>query len=235
VTSDTAPATTAIEQAGPDSAGVTCRPATAAERKRRQRKRERLIYQTDDWQLFCDWARLPQKAGCQPHDLRKVVLKELVDNALDVGANVSLDRSSDDWAWVVSDDGPGIDPAEVPALFCVNRPLRSSKLKRLPRRGMLGNGLRVVTGAAVASGGSLVVETRGRRLALGVCQQTGQTLVSSDEPIEPRPGVTVRIKFGNGIWESDAALARATIALSTQGEAYTGSSSPWWYGGEGSA
>ena len=101
------------------------RPGTAAaERKRQQRQREReqkLIYETEDWRLFTDLATLPQKAGCQPEDLRKVVLKELVDNALDAGAAVSLNHA--DGAWIVTDDGPGIDPAEVPRLFAVDRPL----------------------------------------------------------------------------------------------------------------
>jgi hypothetical protein len=86
--------------------------------------------------LFTDLATLPQKAGCQPAYLGEVVLKELVDNALDTGANVSLDHIDD--TWIVADDGPGLDPADVPRLFSVNRPLLSSKLKRLPLRGMLG-------------------------------------------------------------------------------------------------
>jgi hypothetical protein len=230
VTPDAAASAPAIQQAQQDSTGVTCRPATAAERKRRQRERERLVYETPDWRLFCDWERLPQKAGCEPLALRQVVLKELVDNALDAGANVALDRSDDGQGWVVSDDGPGLDPAVVPVLFCVNRPLRSSKLIRLPTRGLLGNGLRVVMGAVSASGGSLVVETRGRRVALGVCQQTGETLILSDEPTGPRPGVTVRLVFGNGATDHDAILARRTIDLAGQGKVYAGPSSPWWYG-----
>ena len=116
------------QQAEPPARAVTSasrRPGTpAAERKRRQRQREReqtLIYETEDWRLFTDLATLPQKAGCQPEDLRKVVLKELVDNALDAGAAVSLDHA--DGAWIVTDDGPGLDPAEVPRLFAVDRPL----------------------------------------------------------------------------------------------------------------
>ena len=151
------------------------RPGTAAaERKRQQRQREReqkLIYETEDWRLFTDLATLPQKAGCQPEDLRKVVLKELVDNALDTGAAVSLEHA--DGAWIIADDGPGLEPAEVPRLFAVDRPLLSSKLVRLPLRGMLGNGLRVVAGAVAANEGCLVIETRGRRLTLAVCQGDG--------------------------------------------------------------
>ncbi|MBV8524304.1 MAG: hypothetical protein JOY71_19615 [Acetobacteraceae bacterium] len=50
----------------------------------------------------------------------------------------------------------------------MNRPLLSSKQRRYPLRGMLGNGLRVVMGAVVAFDGSLTVETKGHRLALAV-------------------------------------------------------------------
>jgi signal transduction histidine kinase len=81
-------------------------PLTAAERKRRQRERERnasaLFYQRDDWQLFCDIATLPQKAGCQPRDIISIALKELVDNSLDhcPDGEVTLDHEGD-W-WVIS-------------------------------------------------------------------------------------------------------------------------------------
>lgn len=204
------------------------RPGTpAAERKRQQRARERLVYETADWQLFTDPLTLSQKAGCQPDDLHKIVLKELVDNALDDGARVSLDYA--DGVWVVSDDGPGLDPAEVPRLFCVNRPLLSSKLKRLPLRGMLGNGLRVVVGAVAAFEGSLIVETRGHRLTLAVCQQTGLTTIRSDEQVPQRPGLTVSLSIGSSD-ATDGALASKSIAIAGCGKAYSGPSSPWWYG-----
>ena len=201
---------------------------TAAERKRRQRQREQqLIYETEDWRLFTDLATLPQKAGCQPAYLGEIVLKELVDNALDAGGSVSLTYTDD--AWIVSDDGPGLDPAEVPRLFSVNRPLLSSKLKRLPLRGMLGNGLRVVVGAVAATEGTLVVETRGRRLTLALCRQSGLTNVLSEEPVPYQPGVTVRLSIGRAD-PMDDRLARGTIAAAACGQAYTGASSPWWYG-----
>jgi hypothetical protein len=106
-----------------------------------------------------------------------VVLKELVDNALDAGAKVSLDATEDGYR--VSDNGPGIDPAQIPQFFAVNRGLLSSKLKRLPLRGMLGNGLRVVMGAVAAYDGKIVVSSRGRRLELGVDTATGKTAIPS--------------------------------------------------------
>jgi hypothetical protein len=122
------------------------------------------------------------------------------------------------------------DPADVPVLFCVNRSLVSSKLRRMPTRGALGNGLRVVVGAVAACEGSLTIETRGRQLALAVCQRTGRTLVTSDEPIPPAPGLTVRIGLGPTVL-SDAVLADDTAQVAaTAASHYDGPSCPWWYG-----
>lgn len=137
------------------------------------------MWETADWQVFLEPASLPQKAGCQPHRIRALVLRELADNALDTGAEVTITRNAAN-TWTIADDGPGLDPADVPRLFSVNRPLLSSKRPRLPMRGMLGNGLRVVVGAVAASQGSLVVETRGHRLALEVNRDTGHPLVVED-------------------------------------------------------
>jgi hypothetical protein len=173
------------------------------------------------------WRRCLKKAGCQPAYLGEIVLKELVDNALGAGANVSLDHDGD--AWIVCDDGPGLDPADVPRLFCVNRALLSSKLKRLPLRGMLGNGLRAVVGAIIATEGTLVAETRGRRMTLATCRQTGHTNIVSDELIPQSAGMTVRVSIGSRD-PTDDYLARGTIAVASYGEAYSGPSSSWWYG-----
>ena len=108
---------------------------------------------------------LPQKAGCEPRQLGRIVAKELVDNALDAGADgVRVD--GDLTRIVVRDNGPGIAPDKIATLFSVNRPLLSSKLKRLPTRGMLGNGLRVVMGAVVAFDGKLTVTSRRQRYEL---------------------------------------------------------------------
>src|SRR5271170_3965018 len=76
----------------------------------------------------------------------------------------------------VEDDGPGIPGSDedVASLFSIARPLTSSKLVRLPTRGALGNGLRVVAGAVLGSGGTLRVSTRGRSLCL-VPQDSGIT------------------------------------------------------------
>ena len=205
----------------------------AAERKRQQRARDNaaLLFEREDWRLFVDPATLPQKAGCQPENLRQIVLRELVDNALDEGARVTLKRAGK--GWIISDDGPGLDPADVPRLFAVNRPLLSRKRRRMPLRGMLGNGLRVVVGAVAASEGWLVVEARGHRLTLAVDPATGITTVTDDRAVPFVPGLTVRIALGPLLprydGDDDDYLACEAIAIASHGENYRGPSSPWWY------
>src|SRR5678809_259929 len=108
---------------------------TAAERKRRQRERQRaavnaqapLMLERPDWGEFLKPDTLPRKAGADPTEIGRVVLKELVDNALDTGAEVTVEEIAGGYR--ITDTGPGIKPADVPKLFAVNRPLRSSKQK----------------------------------------------------------------------------------------------------------
>jgi len=94
------------------------------------------MFERADWTLFVRHETLPQKAGCGPDQIGRVVLKEAVDNALDTGADVRIQKIFSGYR--IIDNGPGIDPEDVPRLFAVNRPLLSSKLKWLPLRGMLG-------------------------------------------------------------------------------------------------
>jgi hypothetical protein len=90
--------------------------------------------------------------------LRRLVLKELADNALDTGARVRIGQLPGG-GYFVEDGGSGIEgqPEEIARLLTIARPMISTKLLGLPTRGALGNGLRVVAGAVVASEGSLVV------------------------------------------------------------------------------
>jgi hypothetical protein len=165
-------------------------------------------------------------------------LKELVDHALDAGASdVSLSKvwRGSTLEYVIADDGPGLEPSIVSTLFSVNRPLLSSKLRRLPLRGMLGNGLRVVAGAVAASEGSLVVETRGHRLVLRIDDITGLTTIVTDEPVSPIPGAVVRVALGNQLrFRGDEHLfIQPAISIARSGKFYAGASSPHWYSGKG--
>jgi hypothetical protein len=171
-------------------------PTPAALRQRRRRARLAVAHGLElvraEWTLYVHPDRLPQKAGCPRDRLRAMILKELVDNALDEGAKVGVEQVDPD-TWTVSDDGRGLDREQVVRLFAVNRPMVSTKLVRRPTRGAVGNGLRVVTGGAVASGGRLVVESRGGRCVLGVDRGTGETLVLEEGPSAVRVRIARRL------------------------------------------
>jgi hypothetical protein len=121
------------------------------------------------YERSCCHGGLQEKAGVAANQLRWLVLKEIADNALDAGAAVGfafVDEDPD--RYFIEDDGPGLHgtPQDIAELFSIARPLRSSKLLRLPQRGQVGNGLRVVAGAVLASSGTLAVVTHNQRIAL---------------------------------------------------------------------
>jgi Histidine kinase-, DNA gyrase B-, and HSP90-like ATPase len=205
-------------------------PVASASRPARTKSPE-FTFEREDWTLFRSISTLSQKAGVPVHLLPKLVLKELADNALDAGGTVRVGELGDG-GWYVEDDGPGIpgDPADVARLFSIRRPLVSSKLLRLPTRGALGNGLRVVAGAVLASDGRLVVETHGRRLQLRP-QDNGDTLAAF-ESCARTTGTRIEIHLGEGLSGTDALVwARSAAELAGRGEIYRGRSLPHWYPG----
>jgi hypothetical protein len=181
-----------------------------------------------DWALFRSIEGLCQKAGVPPDLLRRLVLKEIADNGLDTGAAVSVERLSPH-SYAIQDSGPGLDctPQEIAQLFSIRRPMRSSKLLRLPQRGALGNGLRVVAGAVLASEGKLIVTTRNRRIVLRP-EMDGSTTVVEVTTGNWLVGTRVTIEFGAALPADASALSWTHTALHFPG-IYSGKSSPWWY------
>jgi hypothetical protein len=187
-------------------------------------------FRREDWIPFRSISTLPQVAGVSIAQMRRLVLKELTDNALDAGARVTLgrlDRSGD--SYFVEDDGPGIAPENIADLFSLNRPLTSSKLWRMPTRGAMGNGLRVVVGAVTASDGRLEVWTRNQRLIL-TPQKDGSTAVEASE-IDFPVGARIEITFGRALpFDRDAlSWAEAAVRMAEGGKTYNGKPSPHWY------
>jgi hypothetical protein len=203
-------------------------------RMRERRKGQQaapILYQIDDWQEFTNPATLPRKAGCDPDEIGRVVLKELTDNALDSGAaSVTLD--GDEHSVTVSDNGPGLDRATILRVFAVNRPLLSSKRRRLPTRGMLGNGLRVVMGAVAAHKGMISVTSRGLTYELAQNSVTGGTRVAAERGAPDMVGTQVALKFPEPLFDDAFYYARETIRVAGLGERYTGPSMPHWYSAE---
>ncbi len=191
------------------------------------------MFEREDWKLFRTLATLSQKAGVTVAELPALVAKELADNALDTLADCRVGLLPDNGFWV-EDDGEGIEGTdeEIAELFSIGRPLRSTKLRRLPTRGALGNGLRVVAGAVLASGGSLRVRTKGRTLWLQP-QDDGTTLVQQIGRSDLE-GTRIEVTFGPALKVTSSTLDWAWQAAALGGgeSRYSGKSSPHWYDSE---
>jgi hypothetical protein len=194
---------------------------------------QNLKFEREDWTLFRTVEGLQQRAGVTKDKLTRLVLKELADNGLDTNASIEIGKLTKLWkGYFVKDDGPGIDgtPEEIARLFSINRPMMSSKFLRLPQRGALGNGLRVVASAVLASEGSLTVITRNRRIVLRPERDGTTTVIKVDKVKFPR-GTRVEIKFGSALPCDKQTLywAKMAYVFSHCGKSYGGKSSPWWY------
>lgn len=185
-------------------------------------------FRREDWHMFRSINGLPQKAGVPLRWMRRLVLKELVDNALDAGRNVTMQQ--EDETYIIEDDGPGIDggPEYIAQLFSIARPLMSSKMWRLPTRGALGNGLRVAVGAVLVSHGTLIVTTRNQRHVL-TPRDDGATSVDTMPAMMPT-GTRIEIRFGSALPRDPFATSWGLRAIAAAvGDSYTGKSSPFWY------
>src|SRR5258708_39143114 len=88
-------------------------------------------YEREDWTLFRSVRTISQLSGVPPRRLRRLIAKELADNALDTGGTCRV-GDLPDGGFFVEDDGPGIpgSPQDIARLFSFRRPLMSSKVKR---------------------------------------------------------------------------------------------------------
>ena len=132
-----------------------------------------LQFVSDDWSDYADLSKLPRRSGVTSTLLRRLVLKELTDNALDEcdrvnqpgKATIFKDGPS---TYTVTDEGEGLNgtPEQIAGFFSLRRPKATSKLWRLPRRGAVGNGIRVIIGSVASGGGRMIIKTRGQKIVL---------------------------------------------------------------------
>lgn len=192
------------------------------------------MFTRSDWSLFRNLTTLGQKAGVPRDRLARLVMKELVDNALDAGGEVKAGHLSGN-TYYIEDDGPGISGTdeEIANLFSFGRELTSSKLWRLPTRGALGNGLRVVAGAVYACGGKLSIRTDGRWLQLKP-QFDGTTAVTDRiEYQNATTGTRIEIEFAGELANDTDVMNFAKLSLTLRGKStYKGKTSIFWYSDE---
>jgi hypothetical protein len=190
-----------------------------------------IMAERPDWSLFRTFDGLQQRAGVPARKLRRLVLKELGDNALDTGTEIDFGEIGGD-RYFVEDRGPGLDgtPEEIAELYSMARPMRSTKLLRLPQRGALGNGLRVVAGTVFASEGTLTVITRNQCIELQPLAN-GTTKVVKVTPADRVVGTRIEISFGPKLPADNKPFkwVHTATRLALDGEQYRGLSSAYWY------
>jgi len=186
------------------------------------------ILKRDDWTLFANINTLGQKAGVPKTKILHLVAKELTDNALDIAAEVEAGILSGSAGFYVQDNGAGIPgtDADLIELFSINRPLMSSKWKRLPTRGALGNGLRVAAGAMFSLDAKIRIYTRGRVVEI----KPGTDGKTEGKRIQNRQTTGTRIEFlYSGNLPADV-LEWSKLAINhNTGKTYTGKTSLYWY------
>jgi DNA topoisomerase VI subunit B len=196
-----------------------------------------LLFARDDWSLYTSLATLTQKAGVPTSMLPWLVTKEFADNGLDAAdlANVpgAVEVRIDNGNLTVADQGSGIPdatPEQIARLFCVVRPMVSSKLLRKCTRGAVGNGLRVCLGYLTATRGRLIIETGSLRVELAP-EIDGTSRIVCSNPIKPRRGLRLTVVAGDApfvaehlTWAQDA----IELARQSGNPAFTGRPSPHW-------
>ncbi|MCV2876775.1 hypothetical protein OE810_10985 [Rhodobacteraceae bacterium XHP0102] len=135
-----------------------------------------LTLKQEDWKRYMTPEGLSEKAGVPQNRFLELIVKELIDNACDIGGGRMHPR--DDNTLEFFDDGSGV-PLEA---LSIKRPLISSKHWRLGERGALGNGLRVVMGALYCLGGHLEIHSHSKitKVLIGddgetIYQELGET------------------------------------------------------------
>jgi hypothetical protein len=191
-----------------------------------------------DTVLFTSLDGLTKQTGERADHLRRLFLKELVDNALDAGdlagrpGLVAVSKRGDD-TYVVSDQGNGIagSPEDLAALCNPHRPMISTKYLRRPERGALGTGLRIVVGCVVTAGGTIEIVTRGQRVLLRP-RRVGPTEIVSVSNVPTTIGTTLTVILGPVIPYDHLDLSWAQTAIRfaqcADGVPYARQASPHW-------
>jgi hypothetical protein len=208
--------------------------------KRRSETRQLLQsdpeFKRSDFQIYI--SNLSQRAGVPIGQIRKLVLKELVDNALDemdrVGqpGQVTITQDSEH-TYTVTDQGRGFDdsPDELAKRFSLDKAMTSSKQWRRPTRGCVGNGLRVIVGSVVSGGGRIIVNTRSRRVSLRP-RPDGTTAIEEVRSIEWPAGTAITVEIDPTYQARGDTLNWAVLAIrlaQNSSEPFRRDPSPWWF------
>ncbi len=154
---------------------------------------------------FCTKKELVAQTGHRIEDWPLVILKELVDNALDgaeearIGPEITMSVSTDTGVISIVDNGPGIPSDTITGILDYNVRVSSREAYCSPSRGAQGNALKTVLAMAFAlSGqrGETIIEAQGlsHRIAFSVDQLRQEPVIAPEVARMPTPaGTTVTV------------------------------------------
>ncbi|MFJ5882926.1 ATP-binding protein [Kitasatospora cineracea] len=158
----------------------------------------RTVFSTSRTAEFLDRQALQSQTG-QSHDrFGDVVIKELLDNALDaaesarVAPEIGLTVSSSDGVArvCVSDNGPGIPAAVIERILDSTRNVSDKESLRSPTRGMQGNAFKPLLGIpyALRVTESVVIEAHGIRHEIALSTDPSSELaIRHTKTLPPAP------------------------------------------------
>jgi hypothetical protein len=157
-------------------------------------KLQRTTFKTSRAAQYVEARALQAMPGQPRYHFADVVVKELLDNALDacetarvdpeVSVDISQEAEEQEATITVSDNGPGIPPETVRGAFDFNVFVSDKAAYRSPTRGAQGNALKTVFGIPYALGclEPTVVEANGLRQEIRVFKDhSGELRVQPDE------------------------------------------------------
>ena len=144
--------------------------ASDGQKKRAQPRLERTTLRTSRLLDFCNRKELTAQTGHEPRDWPLVVLKELLDNALDACEEAEtapkITVTVNDQGITVADNGPGIPASTVESILDFSIRVSSREAYVAPDRGAQGNALKCVVAMPFVldgSEGTVIVEACGIR------------------------------------------------------------------------
>jgi len=140
-------------------------------------KIERVAFTTSRLAEYCSEKELVAQTGHESLDWPRVIIKELIDNAIDaceeveiapvVKVTITTGKRGKPIRIVVADNGPGIPSATVSGIIDYNVRISSREAYISPTRGRQGNALKTILPMSFLLGGKVKgetwIESRGRK------------------------------------------------------------------------
>ncbi len=209
---------------------------------------ERVVFSTPRAAEFLELRALQAQTGQPVDEFGSVVIKELLDNALDAAETAGVDPvitittevDGDAQRVIISDNGSGISAETITRICDFNNTVSDKARYRGPARGAQGNAFKTLLGIPYALGVEepVVITSRGIRHELKVVvDPVGDVLIAQEqEVVAQHPGTSVSVPLPADVdvdismWAFKTALVNphATITVTDRGNP-DDDGKPWIY------